>query len=34
MILVKEKDHIFYSSLFQLCTVSYGKVKLVLKHNR
>lgn len=24
---------VFYS-FFQLCTVSYGKVKLVLKHNR
>lgn len=34
MILVKEKHHVFYSSLLQLCTVSYGKVKLVLKHNR
>ena len=34
IILVKEKRNFFYSSLFQLCTVSYGKVKLVLKHNR
>ena len=28
------KSHVTAHFLFQLCTVSYGKVKLVLKHNK